>query len=236
MTDYTEETIADFCETLPSFCESVLSNGSRSGKEWILGDLQNSKGKSCNVNLETGCFFDHNPAAVPQKGGPLDLFGTIFGLAKTSEILKGMRKWCKDGTLPDGSKGVPQIIKIETESGAVLTARDRDERRLISDIDYQEQNIEKRFLDVSTEEEVLAEHSPELLTRVVGETDFKTFVLKVRAKMIAEIPEVAERIEVSQKAIRVSNHNYGLTAGDEPSKRPRLFAMRVRHFLLSFAG
>jgi hypothetical protein len=31
-----------FTETLPAFCETTLSNGSRSGKEWQVPDLQNN--------------------------------------------------------------------------------------------------------------------------------------------------------------------------------------------------
>jgi hypothetical protein len=128
-------------------------------------------------------------------------------LLKTSEILKGMRKWCKDGTLPDGSKGVMRAVKIETESGEVLTARDRDERRLISNIDYQQQQIEycSRFVTVKPEDEFLALVCPESMCAGWPEsrrTEFKEDSLRLRANMIRDIPKFEERIEVSQKFIR----------------------------------
>ncbi|HXM26116.1 MAG TPA: hypothetical protein VN957_08835 [Chthoniobacterales bacterium] len=115
-----------------------------------------------------------------------------------------MEAWLKDGTLPDGSKGVTRAVKIETESGEVLSARDRTEVHLIEDIAYHQKRIErwKPDLDVRTEEEFLAEHSPEQLAKRLGDIDYKTHLLEVHARMIAWIPEVAGRIEVSQKTIR----------------------------------
>src|SRR5258706_2235778 len=115
-----------------------------------------------------------------------------------------MEAWLKDGTLPDGSKGVTRAVKIETESGEVLSARDRTEVHLIEDIAYHQKRIErwKPDLDVRTEEELLAEHSPEQLAKRLGDIDYKTHLLEVHARMIAWIPEVAGRIEVSQKTIR----------------------------------
>jgi hypothetical protein len=125
-----------FTETLPAFCETTLSNGSRSGKEWQVPDLQNNprengKPGSCSINLETGAFFDFNPTAVPQRGGPIDLFGAIFGLSDFGEIIVGIENWVKDGTLPDGSKGVPVAGKIEISPGEVLEARDDEEKEWI---------------------------------------------------------------------------------------------------------
>jgi hypothetical protein len=38
-----ESAIADFQETLASFCETVLSSGSRNGNEWQVPDLENSE-------------------------------------------------------------------------------------------------------------------------------------------------------------------------------------------------
>ena len=62
--------IATFIEQLPYICGETLSRGVWSGDEWVVGDFQKSRGKSCRVNVKTGCFFDHNPAADPKKAAP----------------------------------------------------------------------------------------------------------------------------------------------------------------------
>jgi hypothetical protein len=77
-----DNAISDFQETLGDFCAAMLSNGSRNGREWVVPDLDNSprhdaKPGSCCVNLETGCFYDHNPAAEPQNGGPVQLWTAL---------------------------------------------------------------------------------------------------------------------------------------------------------------
>jgi hypothetical protein len=62
------------------------------------------------------------------------LFGAIFGLTEFRDIIEGIEIWVKDGTLPDGSKGVPVAGKIEISPGEVLEARDDEEKELISEI------------------------------------------------------------------------------------------------------
>jgi hypothetical protein len=95
--------IATFIDQLPDICAETLSRGVRSGDEWIVGDLQNSKGKSCHVNIKKGCFFDHNPAADPQKGGAIVLFGELFGHGSYDEItiLEKMVEWSRGYEAPE---------------------------------------------------------------------------------------------------------------------------------------
>jgi hypothetical protein len=104
-----DEAISAFQETLPSFCETMLSSGSRNGDEWQVPDLENSPRQngrrgSCCINLETGCFYDHNPEAEPQSGGPVGLWTALFGVTDFVEIIVGMETWVEDGSLPDGQK------------------------------------------------------------------------------------------------------------------------------------
>ena len=128
-----DEAISAFQETLPSFCETVLSSGSRSGNEWQVPDLDNSprdgKPGSCCVNLETGCFYDHNPEAEPQSGGPVNLWTALFGVTDFGEIILGMEAWVKDGLLPDGSKGAAAKKALEVSKEETLVARDVEEKK-----------------------------------------------------------------------------------------------------------
>jgi hypothetical protein len=142
--DRVDEAISDFQETLVDFCAAILSSGSRNGNEWVVPDLDNSprhdgKPGSCCVNLETGCFYDHNPAAEPQKGGPVQLWGTLFGLNyknKTDfvEIIIGMEAWVKDGSLPDGSRGVAISGRVKLCDEETLVALDDYEKELVTNI------------------------------------------------------------------------------------------------------
>jgi hypothetical protein len=124
-----------FSPTIESFVRNVLSNGSRAGNEWLIGDLENSPGKSCSINLESGCFYDFNPSAVPQKGGPLDLFGAIFELTERADIVAGIETWVKDGTLPDGRKGSPRPGELKTETGQLIISRDKVKKAWLHDIE-----------------------------------------------------------------------------------------------------
>jgi hypothetical protein len=144
-----EDAISDFCETLGDFCAAMLSNGSRNGNEWQVPDLDNSprhdgKPGSCCVNLETGCFYDHNPAAEPQKGGPVQLWTALFGVTDFVEIILGMERWVKDGSLPDGCSGVRITSKIEVAKDEIITARDDYEKELVRKIRAFQNWIEDR--------------------------------------------------------------------------------------------
>lgn len=95
-----------FVRTLENFCETALSEGflteTNRGAEWYVGDLQNSPGDSCHINLVTGLFHDFT---TDEKGGPRKLFAAIFGLdPKDREaVLDGMAAWVEKGELPDGN-------------------------------------------------------------------------------------------------------------------------------------
>jgi hypothetical protein len=198
-----------FEETIPSFCEAALPNGVLANNKWHIGDLSSGEaGTSCCVFLNGGGFCDQNPSADHVKGGKTELWAAIFGVTDLGEIIVGMEAWVKDGTLPDGSKGVMRAVKIETESGKVLTARDRDEVKLIELIDYHQQKIEywKRDVTVKPEDEFLAEVCPESMCAGWPEsrrTEFKEDALRLRADMIRDIPKFEERIEESKRFIGV---------------------------------
>jgi hypothetical protein len=118
-----------FLPTLESFCSVVLSNGHRTGNEWVVSDLANSgDGGSCHINLEKGIYHDFKTS---ESGHALSLFGEIFGLTELVDVVAGIEAWIKDGTLPDGSKGVPVPGVLKTETGEVLTARDAEEKEAI---------------------------------------------------------------------------------------------------------
>src|SRR5260221_12793626 len=125
--------IEAFIETLPSFCETALSNGKRSGSEWVVGDMQNSPGGSCSVNLETGKFLDRANTAV-RGDSPVTLVGTVCGLTDYNEIIAGMEVWVKDNTLPNGTQGVFTGKLTLAATGELLEALDDAERRLINSI------------------------------------------------------------------------------------------------------
>jgi hypothetical protein len=115
-------------------------------------DLDNSpqdgKPGSCCLNLETGCFYDHNPAAEPQSGGPVNLWTALFGVTDFVEIILGIEAWVKDGSLPDGASGVPRANKIETPSGETLIAQDGEERQWLKNIQYRQELIDRRSFQI----------------------------------------------------------------------------------------
>jgi hypothetical protein len=99
--------LPNFAETLESFCEQMLPNGHRDGDKWICGSLQDDEGDSCAIWLNSGTFNDSNPTAEHVKGGPADLWRALFGEMSFPAALRGMERWMKDGTLPDGAQGRP---------------------------------------------------------------------------------------------------------------------------------
>ena len=123
-----------FRETLLAFCETMLPNGHRSGNKWICGDLEDGVGDSCAVFLDSGGFNDMNPSADHVKGGSMELWSAMFGVTDKTEIIVGMEAWVKDGTLPDGSRGVPIAGKIEVSDEQTVTAQDKYELERVKDI------------------------------------------------------------------------------------------------------
>jgi len=120
-----------FVRTLENFCETALSEGflteTNRGAEWYVGDLQNSPGDSCHINLVTGLFHDFT---TDEKGGPRKLFAAIFGLdPKDREaVLDGMAAWVEKGELPDGNDlGEPpeRIVRRKPPSGLRIVRRRR---------------------------------------------------------------------------------------------------------------
>jgi hypothetical protein len=136
MSDGVGKIIEGFQETLPIFCETVLFNGHRNGDEWVVSNLENDRSAgegSCYVNLRTGCYYDFNPAVDNQKGGPLDLWKSLFGVEQTHEALIGMQKWIKTGVLPGFGVCInPRVRHLPTEEeerDALLIANDDLEKK-----------------------------------------------------------------------------------------------------------
>jgi len=134
-----DKILADFAETLESFCEQMLSNGHREGDKWICGSLQNEEGNSCAIWLDSGGFNDTNPTADYVKGSVVDLWKAFFGEMHFREVLQGMELWMKDGTLPDGGQGRP--TKNTTSKKRTLAER-REE--LLQHIARLEEGVKER--------------------------------------------------------------------------------------------
>jgi hypothetical protein len=62
-----------------------------------------------------GVFNDKNPAADPSSGGMVDMRCAIFN-ADRRDALSGMKKWCKDRRLPDGTTGRRSSGKLRLRS------------------------------------------------------------------------------------------------------------------------
>jgi hypothetical protein len=96
--------IEAFKETVPAFCEAVLSNGHRAGDEWVCANLANdpiSNKGSCRVHLsgeKAGLFIDRGDEGV--QGGPIQLWKGVFGVTEDAEAYRGIKKWVKQGALP----------------------------------------------------------------------------------------------------------------------------------------
>jgi hypothetical protein len=148
--DRIDEAISGFQETLLDFCAALLSSGSRNGKEWVVPDLDNSprhdgRNGSCCVNLETGCFYDHNPTTKPHQGGPVDLWRAIFGVDDFVEVILGMEQWVKDGSLPGGGSAIRMIgkPKVTDPEGETSVPRDGTERHWLENIQSRREDIER---------------------------------------------------------------------------------------------
>jgi hypothetical protein len=133
--------IEEFQETLPIFCETVLFNGHRNGDEWVVSNLDNDRSSgegSCYVNLRSGCYYDFNPAVDNQKGGPLDLWKSLFGIEESSEALRGMERWVETGALPNGISADPRGSRLgksqEREADALLIPCDDLEKKWLHEI------------------------------------------------------------------------------------------------------
>jgi hypothetical protein len=102
----TSRTVLLFIRTIEDFCAAALSEGflkeTANGPEWYIGDLQNTPGDSCHVNLTTGVYNDF---ALNEGGGPRKLFAKIFGIdpGDWETIRAGMEAWVTKGELPDGN-------------------------------------------------------------------------------------------------------------------------------------
>jgi hypothetical protein len=109
-----KKAVRNFTSTLWDFCETVLDNGTEQNGEWVVGDLRNTPGDSCWIDLSTGKFIDY---ATGERGGAIRLWPTLFNGGERmdmADIIEEMEAWNRDGTLPDG-----QGIGVRPEPTAI---------------------------------------------------------------------------------------------------------------------
>ena len=82
--------LKDFILTLPDFCMTVLSHGQQKGDEWVVGDLQNTPGDSCYINLNKGVWIDH---ATGENDSAENLWTKLFCVEDHETIISGMEAW-----------------------------------------------------------------------------------------------------------------------------------------------
>jgi hypothetical protein len=87
-------------ENVEAVCKHYLSNGSRSGNYWIVGDVNNNAGRSLFVRLKgplsgKGARGKWVDAASAEHGDLLDLIGARQGLASFKETLDEARRFLK---------------------------------------------------------------------------------------------------------------------------------------------
>jgi hypothetical protein len=141
---FQRQILDDFKETLESFCQAVLPNGSRSGNKWICGDLAGGEGKSCCIFFDTGGFCDANPAAEYPKGNVFDLWMALYPqLTDKNKVYAAMEKWLEAGELPDGSKGTATRSKLETLEGVVISPQNPQERKFATMIKASKERLER---------------------------------------------------------------------------------------------
>src|SRR5690348_5960159 len=79
-------------------CRYYLSNGRRMGRYWVVGDVNNTPGRSLYVRLHgpeagRGAAGKWTDAATCQHGDLLDLIGLNRGLDRLADILDEARRF-----------------------------------------------------------------------------------------------------------------------------------------------
>ena len=77
-------------------CRHYLSKGRRTGRYWIIGDVQNTPGRSLYVRLQgpdygPGAAGKWTDAATGEHGDLLDLIALSMGLDRFSDVLDEAR-------------------------------------------------------------------------------------------------------------------------------------------------
>jgi hypothetical protein len=106
-----------------SVCRHYLSNGRKQGRYWIVGDVQNTPGRSLYVRLTgptsgPGAAGKWTDSATGQHGDLLDLIAMNMGIATLRDTLDEARGFLR---LPQTSK--PDIVKSPAKRGSADAAR-----------------------------------------------------------------------------------------------------------------
>ncbi|MGJ4929755.1 DUF7146 domain-containing protein [Bradyrhizobium sp. HKCCYLS2038] len=92
-------------------CRHYLSNGKREGRYWLVGDVNNTPGRSLFVRLQAsakGAAGKWTDAATGEHGDLLDVIGQTCGLRSFREIAEEARRFLK---LPASQREPPALGK-----------------------------------------------------------------------------------------------------------------------------
>lgn len=117
-----------------------LPAGYEEGGRWYVGDLDGSKGKSCNVNLKTGTWIDNG---TDEKGGDLiSLYAAIHNLNMGQAAARLMKElgMSRPGMPPPSNRAAPQhtpdkrepAIPIQPNAASVQAPAKKDKPRVES--------------------------------------------------------------------------------------------------------
>ncbi|MBJ7500897.1 MAG: toprim domain-containing protein [Sphingopyxis sp.] len=111
-------------ENAEAVCRRYLSNGRREGQYWIVGDLQNNRGRSLYVRLSDGDQGSRSgkwtDAATGDHGDLLDIIAANGGHARFGDTLAEARRFLSL-PLPDGNERNPRARK--SRSGSTASAK-----------------------------------------------------------------------------------------------------------------
>lgn len=110
-------------EEAEAVCHHYLSNGRRQGQYWLVGDVQNTPGRSLYVRLTgptsgPGAAGKWTDSATGQHGDLLDLIALTMGIATLKEALGEARGFLR---LPQNSR--PRVVKAPADRGSPDAAR-----------------------------------------------------------------------------------------------------------------
>ncbi|CCD86258.1 conserved protein of unknown function [Bradyrhizobium sp. ORS 285] len=104
-------------------CRHYLSQGRREGRYWLVGDVNNTPGRSLFVRLHAsskGAAGKWVDAATGEHGDLLDIIGTTCGLQSFREIAEEARRFLK---LPRWQREPPVETKVVRPRDAIKAAR-----------------------------------------------------------------------------------------------------------------
>ncbi|WP_315783210.1 MULTISPECIES: toprim domain-containing protein [unclassified Bradyrhizobium] len=162
-------------------CRHYLSNGRREGRYWLVGDINNTPGRSLFVRLHAsskGPAGKWTDAATGEHGDLLDVIGTTCGLRSFREIAKEARRFLK---LPALQREPP----IDAEAARRPRNSTRAVRRLFGMAQplpgtLGEAYLAHRGIDLSVSTDALRFH-PRCFYRPDGAADVETWPALIAA-------------------------------------------------------